>query len=65
MIDLKNAKRLFDEYVANYDKDNPKVTNDIFLFIILHPINQSFYLIIFLKLKLILKILLYNMLSVL
>lgn len=25
MIDLKNAKRLFDEYVANYDKDNPKV----------------------------------------
>ena len=47
------------------DKDNPKVTNDIFLFIILPPINQSFYLIIFLKLKLILKILLYNMLSVL
>ena len=38
------------------DKDNPKVTNDIFLFIILPPINQSFYLIIFLKLKLILQI---------
>ena len=56
MIDLKNAKRLFDEYEANYDKDNPKVTNDIFLFIILPPINQSFYLIIFLKLKLILQI---------
>ncbi|MFQ7172598.1 MAG: hypothetical protein ACLRQF_11280 [Thomasclavelia ramosa] len=35
MIDLKNAKRLFDEYVANYDKDNPKVALKIEQLIVL------------------------------
>ena len=61
-VNVDGFTNVFETILANQNRFSnlifihPKVTNDIFLFIILPPINQSFYLIMFLKLKLILQI---------